>query len=445
MGSGSSRMGRSSESRLSSTKHFLSSLICGGSTSHTPSEIEECPTTSRSSIKNLAPVSDELQSSRAESSSIFGAETGSTDSKTEVGTSSGIFGHPKNVEASSTEKCLLETRTPYEEQPCLESVFANERVNLAADAEADYSANTALPLICPEDRNSTSAAQEHHDGDSSENHGDAAMGFSASPSGSLSVFSGSPLSLLLLGDDTARVAGPLGSGFLVSDTENDPRGGSLLHVDVGSHDRWLLDLSGDLHYDGVGRDFGYLGSRGHRRNERRWELRSEVSERPHSTLNEGGRRTTTCASGLHPDGTCSCESFFMAEESSALASISRIVMLAEALFEVLDEIHRQPLSFSLSTLSLPAPESVVNSFLLKNHKKLDATENEPNDVQQCHICLAEYEEGDEIRVLPCHHEYHMLCVDKWLKEVHGVCPICRCNVSEGVGQGSVSNADIPSQ
>lgn len=46
------------------------------------------------------------------------------------------------------------------------------------------------------------------------------------------------------------------------------------------------------------------------------------------------RRTNICPSGLHPNGTCTCDSILMAEESSARASISRIVMLAEALFEV---------------------------------------------------------------------------------------------------------------
>lgn len=39
--------------------------------------------------------------------------------------------------------------------------------------------------------------------------------------------------------------------------------------------------------------------------------------------------------------------------------------------QVLDEIHRQPVSLSLSMVSLPAPESVVDSFPLKSHKKVD--------------------------------------------------------------------------
>lgn len=202
-------------------------------------------------------------------------------------------------------------------------------------------------------------------------------------------------------------------------------------------------MSGDLHYDGIGRESEYFGSRRNHRNERRRQLRSEISERMRSGLDEGGRRTTFCASGIHPDGNCSCDSLFMGEESNTFASISRIVMLSEALFEVLDEIHRQPLSLSLSMLSVPAPESVVDLFPVKNHKRSYTTESESSDVEQCYICLVEYEEGDKIRVLPCHHEYHMSCVDKWLKEIHGVCPLCRHNVCEGVNAGSSSNAEIP--
>ncbi|KAG6587856.1 E3 ubiquitin-protein ligase, partial [Cucurbita argyrosperma subsp. sororia] len=116
-------------------------------------------------------------------------------------------------------------------------------------------------------------------------------------------------------------------------------------------------------------------------------------------------------------------------------------MLAEALFEVLDEIHGQPVSLALSMVSLPAPESVVDSFPLKNHEKKT---NGGDEIEQCYICLADYEDGDKIRVLPCHHEYHMSCVDKWLKEIHGVCPLCRGDVRAGTNdECSISNLEIP--
>ncbi|KAI5416037.1 uncharacterized protein LOC127073450 isoform X1 [Lathyrus oleraceus] len=200
--------------------------------------------------------------------------------------------------------------------------------------------------------------------------------------------------------------------------------------DSGSQDRWQVDFDEDLSNDGLGRPPRYRGSRIRRLSERVRHSRSEIWERLRGGLDEIGRLNSSCPLGLHADGMCSCESFPVAEESSSRSSISRIVMLAEALFEVLDEIHRQPSSLSLSTVSLPAPESVVDSFPLKSHKKVDAADG-GNDAEQCYICLAEYEDGDQIRVLPCKHEYHMSCVDKWLKEIHGVCPLCRGHVCGG--------------
>ncbi|GAV73900.1 zf-RING_2 domain-containing protein [Cephalotus follicularis] len=208
-------------------------------------------------------------------------------------------------------------------------------------------------------------------------------------------------------------------------------------------ERWLLDFSGDFFDDGVGGDSAYMDSRIRSSNGRRWHSRSMLWERLRGDLDENGRRATMCPSGLHFNGACSCESFSMTEESSTRASISRIVMLAEALFEVLDEIHRQPVSLSLSMVSLPAPESVVDSFPLKNHKKVDTAAGRDN-IEQCYICLAEYEDGEKIRVLPCNHEYHMSCVDKWLKEIHGVCPLCRGDVRKSATECSVINSEIHS-
>jgi hypothetical protein len=52
--------------------------------------------------------------------------------------------------------------------------------------------------------------------------------------------------------------------------------------------------------------------------------------------------------------------------------------------------------------------------------------------QECYICLEEFEDGDKIRTLPCSHEFHNACVDKWLLQVHRTCPCCRVDVCDAL-------------
>jgi hypothetical protein len=47
--------------------------------------------------------------------------------------------------------------------------------------------------------------------------------------------------------------------------------------------------------------------------------------------------------------------------------------------------------------------------------------------ETCPICIVDFEEGDDLRLLPCegNHRFHQTCVDPWLLELSSSCPICR--------------------
>jgi hypothetical protein len=41
----------------------------------------------------------------------------------------------------------------------------------------------------------------------------------------------------------------------------------------------------------------------------------------------------------------------------------------------------------------------------------------------CSICTDDFERGQDVRVLPCHHQFHPTCIDPWLLNVSGTCPL----------------------
>ena len=55
----------------------------------------------------------------------------------------------------------------------------------------------------------------------------------------------------------------------------------------------------------------------------------------------------------------------------------------------------------------------------------------------CPICLAEYEDGDELRVLPCEHAMHKTCLDAWLSS-NPSCPSCRHSLHDLVDDSATS-------
>lgn len=47
----------------------------------------------------------------------------------------------------------------------------------------------------------------------------------------------------------------------------------------------------------------------------------------------------------------------------------------------------------------------------------------------CPICIEEFQAGETLRQLPCHHQFHTECIVPWLDR-HSVCPMCKVELSE---------------
>ncbi|RDY02181.1 E3 ubiquitin-protein ligase RHA2A, partial [Mucuna pruriens] len=43
----------------------------------------------------------------------------------------------------------------------------------------------------------------------------------------------------------------------------------------------------------------------------------------------------------------------------------------------------------------------------------------------CVVCQASFQDGDQVRMLPCRHVFHRRCFDGWLHHYKFNCPLCR--------------------
>ncbi|KAE9378691.1 hypothetical protein N431DRAFT_499467 [Stipitochalara longipes BDJ] len=62
-----------------------------------------------------------------------------------------------------------------------------------------------------------------------------------------------------------------------------------------------------------------------------------------------------------------------------------------------------------------------------------------NEALACSVCTEDFVEKEKVRILPCRHIYHQHCIDPWLFQMAGTCPLCRAALGDRVR----SQAHIP--
>ncbi|KAJ9173531.1 hypothetical protein P3X46_016654 [Hevea brasiliensis] len=93
-------------------------------------------------------------------------------------------------------------------------------------------------------------------------------------------------------------------------------------------------------------------------------------------------------------------------------------------------LHRHLPSNTLSTSTSHQPRGLHPTVIqaLPTMFYDSSTSPGPSANSECSICLAMYENGDKLKVLPqCHHFFHGECVDRWLHS-WTACPLCRATL-----------------
>lgn len=76
----------------------------------------------------------------------------------------------------------------------------------------------------------------------------------------------------------------------------------------------------------------------------------------------------------------------------------------------------------------PVSQEVIDALKLLN---LDEVRKIMENNEHCTICLSEFEIDSHVKSLKCSHNFHSECIDKWLRNCHGNCPVCRCHPATG--------------
>lgn len=109
-----------------------------------------------------------------------------------------------------------------------------------------------------------------------------------------------------------------------------------------------------------------------------------------------------------------------------------------------DELHRE-LPELVVARACPVDSSAMSSLHCATLSEAEAGALRGAG-QRCAVCVEDFAAGDEQRQLPCGHGFHRGCVDPWLLEQNGTCPMCRGRVlGDGQAVREAASGEAPRQ
>ncbi|KAH6827959.1 RING/U-box superfamily protein [Perilla frutescens var. hirtella] len=91
--------------------------------------------------------------------------------------------------------------------------------------------------------------------------------------------------------------------------------------------------------------------------------------------------------------------------------------------------------------------SRTHSSLMQKKQDLpnpQAESKASDDDLTCSVCLEQVTAGELIRSLPCLHQFHVNCIDPWLRQ-QGTCPVCKFRAGSQwseIAQGEIDASDM---
>ncbi|CAJ2511564.1 Uu.00g071890.m01.CDS01 [Anthostomella pinea] len=107
---------------------------------------------------------------------------------------------------------------------------------------------------------------------------------------------------------------------------------------------------------------------------------------------------------------------------------------------------------SAEASSNAATQSMTTKDATAADAAADAATSEDNQKEEspivderlgCSICTEDFVVGEDVRVLPCDHKFHPACVDPWLVNVSGTCPLCRLDLRPEAKTGDPASSEAP--